>query len=314
MVVRLENGELRGTILGPDPTLDSPTMYLQTTRRHYVVLRMMYYGDATEGLLLYKSGPKPTSSDNLDYKGAYWTNRRPVTIIDTSSVGLSANTSVNNLLDGNIYTVWETAKSFSEYVVFDLGDVRWITSILITSQGDNTSPKNCLLQVSRSSGVGPFTNIATFQLEKGYDRQAVNGFSGHARYFRLLLLDNYNATTIKIRQVELQGYDDQISMASFPIENTGKYRSYYVPIHQSLDGTLLRMRLQLTSRVTRITTPGLAAPPMYREGFALDYVRVARSPEVWRVRGCLDKYYDNVNRENPHYNVDTKVSFKKKIF
>ena len=45
MQTRLENGELRATITGPNPTLDSPMVHLETTRRHYAVLRMMYYGN-----------------------------------------------------------------------------------------------------------------------------------------------------------------------------------------------------------------------------------------------------------------------------
>ena len=79
-------------------------------------------------------------------------------------------------------------------------------------------------------------------------------------------------------------------MASFPINNTGLYETYYVPIHQSLHGLLLRMRLQLVNRIVRVNTLSThAQPATFREGFALDFVRIARSPEVWRVRGCLDK-------------------------
>ena len=48
MQIRLENGELRADILGSSPVLDSPIMHLETSRRHYVVLRMMYSGAATQ--------------------------------------------------------------------------------------------------------------------------------------------------------------------------------------------------------------------------------------------------------------------------
>ena len=55
MQIRLENGELRANILGSKPVIDSPIIYLETDRRHYVVLRMMYYGAATQGQVYHLS-------------------------------------------------------------------------------------------------------------------------------------------------------------------------------------------------------------------------------------------------------------------
>ena len=56
MQTYLENGELRGIIIGADPSIDSPAIYIETTRRHYAVIRMRYYGEATEAHLLCKGG------------------------------------------------------------------------------------------------------------------------------------------------------------------------------------------------------------------------------------------------------------------
>lgn len=108
-----------------------------------------------------------------------------------------------------------------EYVVLDVGDFRWITSLTIKSKGDRTSPKNCLLQSSATGGVGPFLTLATFRLADSTDDQTVTGFSGHARYFRLMVLDNHGGATINIRQLALDGYSERISVASFAIDNTG---------------------------------------------------------------------------------------------
>jgi len=108
---RVENGELRGVVLGPTPVVDSPIMYLQTTRRHYAVLRMMYYGSATQGQLLYKGGTGLSSSKHLDFKTSYWQQRLPVTITQASSGG--GNYSADNLIDSNPYTLWQSHKSYS---------------------------------------------------------------------------------------------------------------------------------------------------------------------------------------------------------
>ena len=163
MQTRLENGELRGVIIGRTPVIDSPIMYLQTNRRHYAVIRMMYYGEATEGQLLYKGGPAPTSSEHLDFKRSYWQGRQPLKVFQTSS----GEALQDNLVDDSYMTHWNAAKGFTEWVVLDVGDVRWINSITVQSGGNFTldgggvcrecSPKNCLLQASLTNGAGPYT-------------------------------------------------------------------------------------------------------------------------------------------------------------
>jgi hypothetical protein len=51
---------------------------------------------------------------------------------------------------------------------------------------------------------------------------------------------------------------------------------------------------------------GALSRPQFRESLSIEYIRVVRSPEIRRVRGCLDKYFDNPNLFNPQYNVTTK--------
>ena len=75
MDVHVEGGELRGSIRGFSPHLDSPLMYLQTTRRHYVVIRMMYFGGADKAQLLLKYAPAVSDRELKDYSKSSWNNK-----------------------------------------------------------------------------------------------------------------------------------------------------------------------------------------------------------------------------------------------
>ncbi len=75
-----------------------------------------------------------------------------------------------------------------------------------------------------TSGSGPFVTVASFQLKNGTTEvQTVSGFSGHARHWRLLVIDNYGAKRIALREITLNGYDEYISMAPFDLNNAGVY-------------------------------------------------------------------------------------------
>ena len=40
----VQSGELRGTIIGPNPSIDSPALSIDTSAGHYVVTRLSYHG------------------------------------------------------------------------------------------------------------------------------------------------------------------------------------------------------------------------------------------------------------------------------
>ena len=73
MDTRVEAGELRGSVRGFNPKFDSPLLFLDVTSRHYVVMRMMYFGGATTGTLLMKSASRIVDSDLKDYSSSTWT-------------------------------------------------------------------------------------------------------------------------------------------------------------------------------------------------------------------------------------------------
>ena len=69
----------------------------------------------------------------------------------------SGEDSQDNLVDASYSTYWNALRATTEWVVLDVGDVRWITALTIQSSGNLSSPKNCLLQSSLTTGAGPFT-------------------------------------------------------------------------------------------------------------------------------------------------------------
>ena len=149
-----------------------------------------------------------------------------------------------------------------------------------------------------------------FQIVQQSEEQVVTGFTSHARYYRFYIVDNFgHKDKISIRKVLLDGYNEYTSISKFKVDNTGEHKNYYVPIHQSINGMLLRMKLLLSHRLVRVNRadPYITNELMSREALGIDYFRLVRSPEVWSVRGCLDLYYDNPNLYSPQYNVETRT-------
>jgi hypothetical protein len=313
MQVHVENGELRSHIVGPNPHMDSPNLFVQTSTRHYVVMRMMYMGPSTTGNLLLRTGAGPSKSFQLDQTTTNWNDVAPIKAIQGSGA-ISAAHSIEMLADNNPYTYYASASSAGAYVVFDLQQFRWISSFSILPFGNTTSPKRCLLQKSGSTGMGPFITVASFTVPlygmgKGSSEPfVVANFGEYARYWRLYVLDNYGGSGIAIRDISIAGYDETVTAVPFTLDNSGKYSMYYLPIYQYILGPLIRMRLELKPPVEHGTTSLTKASKSraYREAMSSDFISIARAPDIWRVRGCLNKYYNERGFSNPMYNVTSQ--------
>jgi hypothetical protein len=179
MEFRVEDGELRASINGWSPHFDSPGMILTTTRRHYAVFRMMYFGACTRGHLLLKYGPSVSNSRHVDDKKSNWAAPQPLSIVDVSG----GRESVEMLVDPSQYTAWQSNKTrMVSWVILDAQEFRWTTSLkIMTSDGDD-APRRCLLQKSVTSSAGPFVTVVDFTLEKSSKYQEIVGFSAHSRY------------------------------------------------------------------------------------------------------------------------------------
>jgi len=315
MEVKCLNGELRCSIIGFSPKLESPRLFLNVSRRHFVIIRAKYLGAAQDARLLLRSGGAPSPRQNMDFGTSYWAERSPMVPL-TSSAPSSASFDKALLADSDPSTFYLSAASTAINIVFDLQSFRWITAVRIAPVGDARSPKRCLLQQSMSTGVGPFETVRAFTMQGNSSDlgptleaqdQRFAGFNGYARYWRLIVLDNYGGEGIGIREVYLDGYDETVTPVPFTMNNTGQYHNYYLPINTYLSGTLLRMRLELVYRDASELNPHKSGK-IFREALHIDHIRVARAPEVWKVVGCLDQYYQNGNYEAPQYNVTGYVN------
>lgn len=296
--IHTEAGELRGRILGPSAVLDSPLLNLELTPFSYIVMRVQYYGIPVRALLQLMMGPADTAQPQYLIP---WTARQALQVIDDS--GHVGNAISSNAVDGDLYSFWETNLTTGAYIILDLGGDRSINEIRVLTFSD-TSPKRCLLQISSTSGVGPFRTVASFTLlNDTIGFQSITGIEiGYARYWKLFVLDNYGGATTQIFEVEVFGVDNSISNIPLAIANDGNFHIIYVPVNQYAVGGLTRVRISLSY-------PGGSAfvySPS-SQFIAIDYIRFLRSPDIWRVRGCLDKYYSSKNLGDAVYNVTTVV-------
>jgi hypothetical protein len=224
MSVSAFNGTLICSISGSFPYLDSPSLFLTITPRHFVVIRMKYSGVSSTANLLLRSGVAQNGQAQIDANTQYWTARQQMTITSDSGSSRTLYKSAN-VVDDNPTTYWNSTTKSAAYIIFDLGDYRTITSLRINPIGGTNSPRRCFLQRSITGGIGPFTSVISFTVPSSSSPAAptttVNGFSGLARYWKLLILDNYGGDSIGIRDFYLDGYDDSVTVVPFAINNAG---------------------------------------------------------------------------------------------
>ncbi len=321
MEVTSTNDELRCSIIDAAPKIDSPQLFLPVGSRHFVVMRAAYYGSSTNAKWLLRSGAKISGRAHRDFGTSYWAS-------DFNPVVYSASPTLNdtaygkeNIVDGDMYSYYLAASSSGVNVILDLGTSRWIKELRMLPLGDSNSPKRCLLQRSMTSGIGPFETVTSFTIAKTTDNSTgsnyttsethIIGFDGHARYWRLIVIDNYGGTAVGIRELSLHGYNEEIAVIPFELSNTGEYKNYYQPISPTVQSNLLRLRLELLPDTNEQTNSRLGnTGRFYREGMNIDYIRIAQAPEVWRVRGCLDRYFDEPNMITPTTDVTTIIEMR----
>ena len=278
--------------------LDSPLLNLELTPFSYIVMRVQYYGIPVKALMQLMMGP---ADPNQPQYLIPWTARQALKVLEDS--GHVANASSSNAVDGDVYSFWEVNQTVGAFIIVDLGGERSINEIRLLTFSD-TSPKRCLLQISMTSGVGPFHTVASFTLlNDTVGFQSFTGIEiGYARYWKLLVLDNYGGSTMQIFEMEVFGVDNSISNIPITIANDGDFHILYIPVNEYAIGGLTRVRITFSY-------PGSSAfvySPS-SQFIAIDYFRFMRAPDIWRVRGCLDKYYVTNNLGNADYNVTSVV-------
>jgi hypothetical protein len=117
--------ELRCSIVGASPNIDSPLLFLDVTRRHYIVMRMMYYGNNRKAKFLLRSGSSVSGRSHLDHKTSYWGLRMQTQALFATAATDDAH-SMGMAVDNDKYTYYEANQPGGVYVTIDLGDNRWI--------------------------------------------------------------------------------------------------------------------------------------------------------------------------------------------
>lgn len=92
MEVRLQSGEIRGIVEGWNVNIDSPPFFLETLNRHYVILRLMYSGEASLAHLLLRYGPTPDPRQHVDHADTLWSNPIMANTISETSKNTTAQT------------------------------------------------------------------------------------------------------------------------------------------------------------------------------------------------------------------------------
>jgi hypothetical protein len=340
------NGELHATIQGSllsettsPPHIESPSMLLSFSSRHYVMLRMMYYGSSSNGRLLLKSGP--SLSDSAVSKQSVWYEGFRTIGVDASSAMKDNPLSLS--LDQIPQTYFLSNASSGVYVIYDLESPRWVNSIKILPLGNENSPRRCLLQRSLSSGVGPFETIHRFTLSKSeidYNQyfadeqnshpqapvfQLIAGFENSlSRYWRIVFVDNYGGPYIGVREILFEGYQDKISMIDFPLQSDlqappsslsksigSNYHLYYIPTFPVLDALVTQIRFEFPYNLSFYEQSRNIK--YIKERFAIDFIGVVKAPQIIGVSGCLEKYSKDPSFSDVKYNVTSQVEFINKI-
>lgn len=322
MEAAVAGSELRCSITGQNPVLDSPSLFFNVTNRHYVVMRAQYKGQSTQGRLLLRSGVAPSPESQNNPITGYWESRQRTVPAVGTTVPASSSHSADMLFDENPYTYYLSNSPKLTQIIMDLKSFRWIVGLKILPYGGNISPRRCLLMYSTTTGIGPFKTALSFTvmgnnrsvddqppaLSSSLTEEHFAGFQGFARYWKLMVLDNYGGSQVGIREVYLDGYDEKVTMVPFEVDNSGAYKMYYLPIHTYFSGQLLKMRFTLLPPMSTsiIATP---VPSASRENWNIDYIHIVRAPVFWKVRGCLDKYFETPSYQSPMYNVTSHVHF-----
>ena len=97
---RVDGGELRLSITGWNPRIDSPSLFLNITSRHYLIMRSRYGGIASNAQWLFRTGVALSPAEQLLIRTSYWTSRGPIKAI--ADTGYAAASSSRDLaVDGD---------------------------------------------------------------------------------------------------------------------------------------------------------------------------------------------------------------------
>lgn len=286
-----KSGELKGIVTGRKPALVSPLFSIEVTARSYAIIRMAYLGDDIMGSLQLLRDPEMLRiSTATRHRKCSFAKEVPA-VATSGTVPTNNSHDISRTTDANVDTYFFTDVASGAYIVYDLGSHQLVSSFSLIPLMGHFSPHRCLLQRSLSdSEKGPYSTVVTFTLKYSATNQTeevLHGFSESSRYWRLYIIDSYG-NSVGIQKVSFIGYSEGVTTIPFKLDNTDQYVTYYVPLNLAdPPREIMRMRLDFLPAV-----PNSYSVAVLSE-FLIDFIRTVKRPEILRVTGCLDLFYNS---------------------
>ncbi|KAG5190278.1 hypothetical protein JKP88DRAFT_299373 [Tribonema minus] len=263
-----------------------------TNCRDQVVLRMLTTGRAARARLELLAG---FSAARGSARESDWERRPAARVYDAS-----APADVGHVLDGNLKTGWDSGVVAPDgaWLSIDLGAAYPVDAIDIWAGGTIQDPARMRLLWALEGDEGDdgdWRSAAEFFPAMTDAAQHFDVPTQTARYWRLEVLATHGAQSALLREVKLSGPPPQDSMAhaiDFAIIGDGAFHTYYIPVSETFSGLVTQLRVRPGIEGAAVPGGAPASPaPQLSDTFIIDWVRVARSPHVYRVRGCVDRYF-----------------------
>ena len=286
-----KSGELKGIVTGRQPALVSPLFSIEVTNRSYVIIRMAYLGEDIMGSLQLLSGPEILQSSTTTSHRKCSFAKSVQAVATGGTVSVNSSHDISRTIDANVDTYFLSDFASGAYIIYDLGFHQLVSSFSIIPLLGQDSPHRCLLQRSLSdSEKGPYSTVVTFTLKysaTNETEEVLHGFSESGRYWRLYIIDSYGQS-VGIRTVSFIGYSEGVTTIPFKLDDTDQYVTYYVPLSPAnTSREIIRMRFDFLPAV-----PASSSVAVLSE-FVIDFVRIVRRPEILKVTGCLDLFYNS---------------------
>ena len=168
----MTNNELRGSITGANPIIDSPSMFLYIMRRNYCVIRMAYTGIASSSRLVLMSAPsnifnslntganQNNSTNNITYSSLQSLNSKTKQSWEDSIIAIPSTNTHGLSDDFNIFKLSDSLLSTYYLTNFTIAGTSSISKIINISHLINNSIVNTTITTNQNNSVSSQVSIS----------------------------------------------------------------------------------------------------------------------------------------------------------
>ena len=92
----------------------------------------------------------------------------------------------------------------------------------------------------------------------------------------------------------------------FEVSGDGQYHVYYAPIWEQFSGHAVQLRVQpIVESAATATSPEVL--PGLGDSISIDWIKIVKAPRIFKVEGCINRYYEESNLLAPGHNVTLKT-------